>query len=48
MTPKLRKDLLKTNRKTINTQLSLVVNKTCIQEHLLPAYRKLKKKSLFR
>ena len=28
----------KTNRKTINTQLSLVFNKTCIQENFLPAY----------
>ena len=27
----------KTNRKIINTQLSLVFNKTCIQENLLPA-----------
>ena len=28
----------KTNRKIVNIQLSLVFNKTCIQENLLPAY----------
>ena len=37
-TKSLIRSIEKTNRKIINTQLSLVFNKTCIQENLLPAY----------
>ena len=37
-TKSLIRSIEKTNRKIINTQLSLVFNKTCIQENLLRAY----------
>ena len=37
-TKSLIRSMEKTTRKIINTQLSLVFNKTCIQENLLPAY----------
>ena len=37
-TKSLIRSIEKTNRKIINTELSLVFNKTCIQENLLPAY----------
>ena len=37
-TKSLIRSIEKTTRKIINTQLSLVFNKTCIQENLLPAY----------
>ena len=30
--------IVKTNRKIINTELSLVFNKTCIEQNLLSAY----------
>ena len=36
-TKSLIRSIEKTNRKIINTQLSPVFNKTCIQENLLPA-----------
>ena len=37
-TKSLIRSIEKTTRKIINTQLSPVFNKTCIQENLLPAY----------
>ena len=37
-TKSLIRSIEKTNRKIINIQLSLVFNKICIQENLLPAY----------